>query len=61
MECNWLIDYPLDFKPEYYKRYIDDSFLLLRDKFHLLIFQNYSNNKHPNNKFTYGYEYKSKL
>ena len=61
MERNWLIDCPLDFKPVYYKRYVDDSFLLFKDKSHILLFQNYLNNKHPNIKFTCEYECNSKL
>ena len=27
-ESNWLKDYPKDFKPVYYKRYVDDIFIL---------------------------------
>ena len=30
--CGWLIDCPLDFKPMYYKRYVDDLFLIFKDK-----------------------------
>ena len=28
-------DCPLDFKPVYYRRYVDDSFLLFKDVVHI--------------------------
>ena len=43
MEQKWLSDCPLDFKPVYYRRYIDDTFLLFRDKSHVTHFLNYLN------------------
>ena len=49
----WLSDCPPHFKPIFYRRYIDDTFLLFRDKSHLPEFLNYLNAKHPNIKFTF--------
>lgn len=53
METKWLDDCPTEFKPVYYRRYVDDTFLLFNDKSHVVKFQNYLNNKHSNIKFTY--------
>ena len=35
METKWLDDCPLEFKPVYYRRYVDDSFLLFNDISHV--------------------------
>jgi hypothetical protein len=48
----WLSDCPLDFKPEFYRRYIDDTFLLFRDQSHALLFLDYLNSKHQSIKFS---------
>ena len=48
----WLQDCPQDFKPLFYRRYVDDTFLVFREQSHVLLFLNYLNNKHPNIKFT---------
>ena len=55
-EQNWLDDCPLNFKPLYYKRYVDDCFLLFRNPEHIAKFQSYLNNKHQNIKFTVEHE-----
>ena len=52
MEIKWLNECPPDFKPMYYIRYIDDSFLLFKSEDQIINFQNYLNNKYPNIKFT---------
>ena len=48
----WLNDCPEDFKPVYYRRYVDDIFALFRSQDHLEKFTNYLNWKHKNIKFT---------
>ena len=50
----WLNDCPEDFKPVYYRRYVDDIFALFCSPDHLEKFTNYLNSKHKNIKFTYG-------
>ena len=52
MEKQWLSDCPSHFKPVLYKRYVDDTFLLFRDRQHSVQFLNYLNNKHININFT---------
>ena len=49
----WLRDCPLVFKPIFYRRYIDDTFLLFKDKSHVTQFLNYLNSKHCSIKFTH--------
>ena len=48
----WLNDCPDEFKPVYYKRYVDDIFVLFRSPHHLEKFNEYLNTKHANIKFT---------
>jgi hypothetical protein len=48
----WLADCPSDFKPEFYRRYVDDTFLLFRDPSHAPLFLDYLNSKHPSIKFS---------
>ena len=48
----WLSDCPIDFKPLFYRRYVDDTFLVFRDMTHVELFHNYINQKHPNIRFT---------
>ena len=50
-EKRWLDDCPSDFKPLYYRRYIDDTFLIFRQSSHITLFLNYLNDKHCNIKF----------
>ena len=52
-EENWLSDCPEDFKPLFYKRYIDDTFLLFEDQSHVPLFLTYLNSKHVNINFTF--------
>ena len=49
----WLNDCPEDFKPVYYRRYVDDLFALFCSPVHLDKFTDYLNSKHGNIKFTY--------
>ena len=60
-EENWLDECPLSFKPLYYRRYIDDTFLLFKDPLHIPQFQNYLNSKHENIKFTVEHEIEGRL
>ena len=48
----WLDDCPDEFKPIYYKRYVDDIFVLFRSPHHLEKFSEYLTTKHANIKFT---------
>ena len=51
-ECNWLNNCPPSFKPAYYRRYVDDTFLLFKDPKHIPAFLDYLNKQHSNIKFT---------
>ena len=51
-EREWLNDCPEDIKPVLYRRYVDDTFLLFRNKDHISKFKQYLNNKHRNINFT---------
>ena len=51
-ESIWLDDCPPSFKPVHYFRYLDDTFLLFRDRTHCGKFQDYLNSKHRSIKFT---------
>ena len=55
-ETKWLADCPEHFKPLYYKRYVDDTFLLFNDVEQIPLFLQYLNSKHSNIKFTYEVE-----
>ena len=44
----WLNDYPDEFMPVYYNRYVDDIFVLFRSPSHLEKFNEYLNTKHAN-------------
>ena len=55
-EDQFLATCPGDFKPIYYRRYVDDCFLVFKDKAHVELFATYINSKHPNIKFTYEIE-----
>ena len=48
----WLRNSPSEFKPVIYRRYVDDTFLLFRSKYHIEKFQNYLNRQHKNIGFT---------
>ena len=51
-ERNWLKDCPKNFKPIYYKRYVDDIFVLFNKPEHAQFFLEYINKKHKNIKFS---------
>ena len=52
-EVKWLEHCPQEFKPVYYKRYVDDVLVLFKDKSHVLPFKAYLNKQHPNIHFTH--------
>lgn len=51
-ECVWLDECPLSFKPIFYRRYVDDTFIIFKDPSHADLFLNYLNGKHANIEFT---------
>ena len=51
-ESKWLDDCPSSFKPLYYRRYVDDTFVLFRSRDHVQPFLQYLNTRHPNIQFT---------
>ena len=51
-EKRWLEQCPLEFKPLYYKRYLDDTFIIFKDPSHANLFCNYLNNCHKDIQFT---------
>lgn len=60
-EKYWLQNCPDDFKPIMYKRYIDDTFVLFKEKEHVTLFLEYLNSQHSNIKFTFETEQNKKL
>ena len=57
----WLSECPINFKPLYYKRYVDDTFLVFRHENQIQQFLDYLNSKHPNIKFTCEIEENSQI
>ena len=51
-ESNWQKDYLKDFKPAYYKRYVNDIFLLFNKPEHEQFFLEFVNKEHKNMKFS---------
>ena len=51
-EKNWLEHCPLEYKPLYYRRYVDDIFVLFNSAEHLKRFHSYLNSRHLNISFT---------
>ena len=60
-ECKWLSDCPPDFAPISYSRYVDDCFLVFKQKQHAQLFLEYVNSKHPNISFTMEVEQNNKI
>ena len=52
LEQNWLDNYPLEYRPSYYRRYVDDLFVFFKSSDHLKRFQSYLNSCHANMSFT---------
>ena len=57
----WLNECSDEFKPAYYRRYVDDIFVLFRSPVHLKKFKNYLNSKHRNIRFTCGKEHNNSM
>ena len=51
-ETTWLSNCPADFRPVYYRRYVDDIFVLFQQADHLPRFLEYMNSRHKSMKFT---------
>ena len=47
-EKRWLDKCPEEFKPVFYRRYVDDIFVLFRKEEHFKLFLNYFNSFHEN-------------
>ena len=57
----WLEECPLEFKPKFYRRYVDDIFILVEKMEHIEMFKEYLNSKHRNISFTSEIELEGKL
>ena len=51
-EEKWMSDCPSEFAPVFYRRYVDDCFLIFNEKEHAPLFLDYLNSKHQNINFT---------
>ena len=60
-ERNWLNNYPQGFTPVFYRRYIDDIFILFKSNDHLKYFQDFLNSCHINKSFSMETEEENKL
>ena len=60
-EINWLEQCPKEFKPDSYRRYVDDIFVLFESAEYLCKFRNYFNTCHPNMCFSFEQEENGKL
>ena len=60
-EKQWLNECPPEFRPNYYKRYVDDIFVLFENNDQIEKFQQYLNTKHINMSFTFEKENNNKL
>ena len=47
-EKNWLEHCPVEYRPSYYRRYVDDIFVLFNSAEHLKRFYSYLNSRHLN-------------
>ena len=52
MERKWLAVCPAEFKPEFYRRYVDDTFLVFNSPDHVPLFLEFLNSRHENIQFT---------
>ena len=60
-EIKWLEQCPNEFKPVFYRRYVDDIFVLFESAEHLSKFHAYLNTSHPNMSFSFEQEINDKL
>ena len=61
LEREFMLHCPCDFKPKFYKRYVDDTFTIFDSHSQALKFLEYINNRHPNIKFTVDFENNDKI
>ena len=52
-EEKWLNECPVQFKPKFFRRYVDDIFLLFDNRDHVKKFLRFMNSRHKNIRFTY--------
>ena len=57
----WLSNCPSDFRPVFYRRYVDDTFLLFHSTDHVNKFLEYLNSQHPNIRFTCEHEVENQI
>ena len=57
----WLNECPDSFKPILYRRYVDDTLVIFKEKSHSDLFLNFINSKHKNMKFTMESESNSQI
>ena len=57
----WLENCPVNIKPSFYRRYVDDIFVLFNSKDQLKLFQEYFTTCHPNINFTFDGEKEDKM
>ena len=60
-ERDWLDSSPLEYRPLYYRRYVDDIFVLFKSSDHLKRFQSYLNSCHVSMSFTIETEQENKI
>ena len=60
-EETWLEPCPAEFKPIYYRRFVDDCFVVFREFSHVKQFHDFINKQHLNLKFTVEIEQEGKL
>ena len=60
-EVKWLEQCPKEFKPVFYRRYVDVIFVLFESAEHLSKFLDYFNTRHPNMSFSFEQEKNGKL
>ena len=60
-EVKWLEQCPNEFKPVFYRRYVDDIFVLFKSAEHLSKFRDYFNTYHQNMYFSFEQEKDGKL
>ena len=60
-EYKWLEKCPLQFRPKYYRRYVDDIFLMFESRDHVKKFCKYMNLRHLNIQFTCEVESNNKI
>ena len=60
-EQDWLHSSSLEYRPLYYRRYVDDIFVLFKSSDHLKRFQSYLNSCHVSMSFTIETEQENKI